>query len=274
MAHRHSKAVHRRLHLVSPALKGADVRALQESVNHELEHRKLGWHKIKVDGEFGNKTFHACVFLGWVIGLRKRSLDAMSYRPTFTKAVQRVLRDPSKRSAADRLRERARKSKVEKMRHAHKTGPHAAVEFIRKLASEGVHEVGETNTGKWVDKFTGFFGIHAQPWCGCLAGYAAKVIGGSTATTWFPYGPSIMADAQAGRNGVREVSFDQIEEGDILVLWGGDHVVTAAGKPFQDEIPTGEGNTSPNDGDSQADGGCVAMKTRSRSDVSCAARPY
>ncbi|HUB98988.1 MAG TPA: hypothetical protein VMS11_04100, partial [Solirubrobacterales bacterium] len=93
-------------------------------------------------------------------------------------------------------------------------------------------------------------------------------------TTWFPYGPSIMADAKAGRNGVREVAFDQIEEGDVLVLWGGAHVVTAAAKPSGDNVPTGEGNTSPTDGESQADGGCVAMKTRTRADVSCAARPY
>jgi hypothetical protein len=274
MPHRHSKAVHRRLHLVSPELKGADVRALQESINHEFEHRKLEWHKVKVDGVYGGRTFHACAFLGWVLGLRSRMVNTGSYDRPLTKRAQRLLRNPSKRSRRDRMRERVHKGKVAKLRHAHETGPKAAVEFIRKLASEGVHEIGETNTGKWVDKFTGFFGIHAVPWCGCLAGYAAKVIGGSTATTWFPYGPSIMADAQAGRNGVHEVAFDDIQAGDILVLWGGDHVVTAAGSPFQDAVSTAEGNTSPNDGDSQADGGCVAMKTRSRPDVSCAARPY
>lgn len=268
------KAVHRSLHLTSPRMHGPDVRALQERVNHELGHRKLDWHKVAVDGQLGRQTFRACAFLAWALGSRERFGQRDGHIPRVSQAAQKLLRDPSKRGHLDRLRERRRKGKVEKLRHAHNTGPRAAVEFIRKLAAEGIHEVGSTNTGKWVDKFTGLFGIHAVPWCGCLTGYAAKVIGGSTATTWFPYGPSIMADAQAGRNGVREVSFDHAQEGDALVLWGGDHVVTAAGKPSGDSISTAEGNTSPTDGNSQADGGAVAMKTRSRSDVSCVARVY
>jgi len=269
------KEVHRDLHLVSPQQNGPDVRALQQAVNRELDHRKLGWRKIQADGEFGRMTLHACEFLGWVLGLPSRYFRVKGGGgPMVSEVAQRALRDPAARTRRDRIRERARKRKVANLRHDHRHGPRAATELIRKLAKEGVHETGSTNTGEWVDRLTGYFGLHAVPWCGCLAGYAAKVAGGSTATTWFPYGPSIMADAKAGRNGVREVAFDQIEEGDVLVLWGGAHVVTAAAKPVGELIETGEGNTSPNDGDSQADGGCVAMKHRSRSDVSCVARPY
>ena len=273
MAHSHGKAVHRVLHLTSPAPKGADVHALQEAIDRELRHRKFVWRTTKADGQYGNQTRRAAHFLAWLIGLSGARLNAIEHG-RITKDVQRLLRDPSKRGRLDRLRERVRKAKAQQIRHTHDTGSAAAVAYIERMAAKGIHEVGESNTGRLVDQWEGHFGIHAEPWCGCLAGYAAQVIGGSTATTWFPYGPSIMADAQAGRNGVHAVSFDDIEPGDILVLWGGDHVVTAAGKPNGDSIRTVEGNTSPNDGDSQADGGCVAMKTRSRSDVSCVARPY
>lgn len=271
----HGSAVHRGLHLVSPPARGADVRALQERINHELAHRRLSWRQIKVDGQFGPRTLHACAFLGWVLGSSGRRLaEVTGSKPRLSQRAQRVLRDPRKRSPAERMRERLRRSKVRELRRAHADGPDAAVSYIRKMAEQGVHEVGTTNTGDLVDRWQAYFGLRGEPWCGCFAGYAAKVEGGSQASTWFPYGPSIMADARAGRNGVKEVRFEEAEPGDVLVLWGGDHIATAIARPSGGSIATGEGNTAPNDRDSQADGGCVALKTRSRSDVSCVARVY
>jgi hypothetical protein len=268
-------AVRRDLHLVSPPARGGDVRALQERVNFELAHRRLSWRQVAVDGQFGPRTLHACAFLGWVLGFSGRRLDVTSgSRPRLGERTQRVLRDPRKRTPAERARERLRRRKVRALRRAHSDGPGAAIAYIKEMAAEGIHEVGSTNTGKQVDDWEAYFGLHAQPWCGCFAGYAAKAVGGSQATTWFPYGPSIIADARAGRNGIREIRFEDAEPGDVLVLWGGEHIATAMASPTGDSIATGEGNTSPNDGDSQADGGCVALKTRSRTDVSCVARVY
>ncbi|HEV2790827.1 MAG TPA: hypothetical protein VGV69_05970 [Solirubrobacterales bacterium] len=271
----HGSAVHRGLHLVSPLAHGADVRALQERVNDELAHRRLSWRQVAVDGQFGPRTLHACAFLGWVLGLSGRRLaETSGSKPRLSRWAQRVLRNPRKRSPADRSRERLRRRKVQALRQAHADGPGAAVDYIREMAADGVHEVGSSNTGKLVDRWQSYFGLHAQPWCGCFAGYAAKAVGGSQATTWFPYGPSIIADARAGRNGVREVAFEEAEPGDVLVFWGGEHIGTAMARPSGGSIATGEGNTAPNNGDSQADGGAVALKTRSRSDVTCVARVY
>lgn len=271
----HGPAVHRGLHLTSPLVRGADVRALQVAVNEELEHRRLAWRQVEVDGSFGPRTLHACAFLGWVLGFSGRRLDATTgSQPRLSKRSQQVLRDPRRRAPAERVRERLRRRKVRALRRAHQEGPAAAVAYIREMAAKGVHETGSTNTGELVDRWQAYFGLHAQPWCGCFAGYAAKAVGGSQATTWFPYGPSIAADAAVGRNGVRRVAFDAAEPGDVLVLWGGDHIATAMARPNGNTIATGEGNTSPNDGDSQADGGCVALKTRSRADITCVARVY
>jgi len=271
----HGSAVHRGLHLVSPLVRGADVRALQERLNAELAHRQLSWRQVAVDGQFGPRTLHACAFLGWVLGFSSRRLrEITGSEPRLGERAQRVLRDPRRRAPVERARERARRPKVRALRRSHVDGPAAAVDYIREMAAKGVHEIGDTNTGELVDRWQSYFGLHAQPWCGCFAGYAAKAVGDSPATTWFPYGPSIIADARAGRNGVREVSFEDAKPGDILVLWSGDHIATAMARPSATTIATGEGNTSPNDRDSQADGGCVALKTRSRSDVSCVARIY
>ncbi|HST69072.1 MAG TPA: hypothetical protein VLI94_05380 [Solirubrobacterales bacterium] len=270
----HGSAVHRGLRLVSPLARGADVRVLQERLNAELDHRRLAWRQVAVDGQLGPRTLHACAFLGWVLGFSGRRLREIAEAERLGERAQRRLRDPRKRSPAERARERARRPKVRALRQAHAEGPAAAVDYIREMAAKEVHEVGGTNTGPLVDRWQAYFGLRAQPWCGCFAGFAAKAVGNSQATTWFPYGPSIMADARAGRNGVREVAFEDAQPGDVLVLWGGEHIATAIAAPDGSTIATGEGNTSPNAGDSQADGGCVALKTRSRSDVSCVARPY
>jgi len=270
------QGAHRTLRLISPHRKGEDVRALQAAINAELAHRKLEWRQITVDGEFGGQTLHACAFLGWVLGLGGRRLNAINgYQPHVSIAVQRILRNPERRSAADRQREKTRKAKVQKLRKAHNEGPAAAILFIRQEAAKGVHEIGETNTGPEVDKFEKQFGLHAEPWCGCLAGYAAINYGHCLAKELsFWYGPALIQEAAERKDGCYPVPFDQIEGGEILVLWGGEHVVTAAAPSKGNTVETGEGNTSPTNGNSQADGGCVAMKTRNRSDVSVAIRIY
>lgn len=268
-------SVGRGLRLVSPLVRGGDVRGLQERVNRELAHRQLEWRRIAVDGEFGPRTVAACAFLGWVLGFSGRRLAPIRAREArLGETAQRLLRDPSSRSIAERARERRRRPRVRELRRRHSEGPAAAVAYIRAMAAREVHEIGSSNTGPLIDDWQALFGLHGEPWCGCFAGYAAKVEGGSTATTWFPYGPSIIADAEAGRGGAHAVSFEQAEPGDVLVFWGGRHIGTALARPVDGTIASGEGNTSPNSGGSQSEGGCVAVKTRSRSDVSCVARVY
>lgn len=270
-----NSVVRRGLRLVTPLPRGEDVRALQGAVNAELAHRELEWRRIAVDGEFGPRTVNACAFLGWVLGFSGRRLAPIrASEARLGETAQRLLRDPSSRSAAERARERLRRRRVRELRERHSEGPGAAVAYIRAMAEREVHEVGSSNSGPLIDDWQALFGLHGEPWCGCFAGYAAKVEGGSTASTWFPYGPSIIADAVAGRNGVHSVPFEQTEPGDVLVFWGGRHIGTALARPVDGTISSGEGNTSPNSGGSQSEGGCVAVKTRARSDVSCVARVY
>lgn len=278
MAHsKHSghtrRHVHRNLHLVSPQLHGADIHALQFQLNRELGHRKLPWREVKADGDYGPRTRDAAHMVAWLIGLSGHDLRAI-HHGLLTKDVQHLLRNPEHRSPVDRLRDRHRRNAAQKLRHEHDTGPEAAVSWLEEQARKGVHEIGESNTGPVVDEVEAYFGLHGEPWCGCAAGYAAEKIGGTRVKIWYPSGNSLIEQAHAGVSGARVVSFDQIMRGMVLVLWGGEHVVTARANPKGDSIDTVEGNTSPNNSDSQADGGCFATKTRSRSDVTCAIRIY
>lgn len=259
-------------------MRGQDVRALQGAVNKELRHRKLAWRCVRVDGQLGLHTLLACHFLGTALGFNRRQLRAMlptGAHPHVSRHLQHLLRNPQDRPAWMRVRDRLRRRKLRKLRQAHNSGPKAAVREGRKLAALGIHETGTTNTGHWVDKFTGLFGLHAVPWCGCFAGWLAIKFGHCKASKLsFWNGCALIREAAEHKDGCYPVPFDRIEPGDILVYWDGEHIGTAAAKPKGDTVEAIEGNTSPTNGDNQADGGAIAVKTRSRSDVSAAIRIY
>jgi lysozyme family protein len=53
-----NKKVHRRLTVISPAIKGDDVKALQRNINERYKHFKVD-RRVAVDGEFGRQTLNA-----------------------------------------------------------------------------------------------------------------------------------------------------------------------------------------------------------------------
>jgi hypothetical protein len=274
------KTVNRTLVLGSPAAKGADVRALQVAINKEFRHRKLEWRCVKATGKLDKATLRAAVFLLFVLGIsarRSRAALPTASRPHLSEALQHIIRNPETRSALDRGREKLRKSKVQQIREKHASGPAAAIAFLRKLAAEEVHEIGESNRGPWVDKFEKLFGLIGDAWCGMCAGWVAIKIGrclSSGLSFWNGY--KLIEEAHAGADGCYLVDVDRIEGGEILVYWGGEHVGTAvAGWDDEEEsVETVEGNTSPNSGNDEADGGCVAVKHRTAADISAAIRIY
>ena len=88
------------------------------------------------------------------------------------------------------------------------------------------------------------------------------------------YAPYITEDARAGRNGLTAVPFGAARPGDIITLWGGQHIEVVAERPNGDTVKTIGGNTSPEGGSgSQSNGGGVYERTRKRSDIDCVARP-
>lgn len=153
-------------------------------------------------------------------------------------------------------------------------GPKAAVRWA--LSQQGVteHPAG-SNWGPPVEDWirsTGY--TQPEPWCGCFAKVAVVDHGHARipAPIHLGYTGNIVSDAQAKRNGLREVPFGGARPGDIVVFTFG-HIGVVRGHPSATMLPTVEGNTSPVSSGSQFNGGCVAAKSRSRSDVELIARP-
>lgn len=263
--------VHRGLHLVSPLLKGPDIRALQEQLNHQCEHYKFPWRGTQADSEYGRRTKREAEFVAWLIGLDDERIHAIE-TGRITEQVQHLLRNPSDRSAEDRSREDSRKGKMEKLRANHDQGMTAAVDWM--LQQVGTNEQPpESNHGPFpIDACQEFFGLSGVPWCGCCAGYAIKKIGGIDCATWFPYAGSIREDAIAGRNGLHDINPADADIGCIVTFFSGgdDHVGLIRGKSRNGMVLTVEGNTSSATRDS--DGGIIEKKERSFSEVTCVAR--
>lgn len=153
-------------------------------------------------------------------------------------------------------------------------GPAAAVRWGMHQQGVSEHPDG-SNWGHpvqdWIQR-TGY--TTPVPWCGCFAHEAVVEKGKAKIPSEIRLGYTgyIEEDARAKRNGLREVPFNQAKKGDIVVFSFG-HIAVVRGKPSITSIPTIEGNTSPLSSGSQANGGTVAAKTRSRSDVTVIARP-
>jgi hypothetical protein len=264
--------VHRELHLGSPELSGADVKALQGRLNDVCKHYRFPWRRIQEDGEYGTRTQRCAKFCGWLIGLDDERLAVIgSHAGTISTDLQRLLRDPKKRSPEDREREDSRKDKRERLHKAHAKGAKAAVAWALKQVGKK-ESPADSNRGPGIDDWEAFFGLGAVPWCGCFAGYAVKKIGKANCDTWFPFAGSIRQDAIAGLNNLHDVNPADAEPGDIVTFFSGsdDHIGLIRKKSADGKVFTVEGNTSSATQD--ADGGIVEIKEHSLGEVSCIAR--
>lgn len=264
------KEVHRDLHLVSPLLRGPDVRELQEAINALLNHYKFN-RGIKEDGDYGRRTKREAYFVAKCIGLDKARLSAIGHG-RITEEVQHLIRNPEDRSKQDRAREEAREPWMRKVRKEQGEGMDAAVKWA--LAQVGANEEPpNSNHGPYpIDECQSYFGLSGVPWCGCFAGYAIEVKGGINTGTWWPYAGSIRQDAIAGRNGLHDINPANADIGCVATFFSGgdDHVALIRGKSNNGRVLTVEGNTSSATRD--ADGGIVEAKERTFGEVTCVAR--
>ena len=120
--------------------------------------------------------------------------------------------------------------------------------------------------------------IPGQPWCGfaCIAAY--KYGAGRELPDGTVYTPNIVNWARSGRH-FKAVPPGEAKPGDLVVFDfpGGDpsadHVGLALGPARAGVIPTVEGNTSPSDAGSQANGGGVFKRSRPIGLIAVVARP-
>lgn len=284
------KAVHRPLHLTSPLADGPDVRSLQGAIKKGLARHKIDWLPVAADGKLGRQTIHAAKFYAWVLGLSGKH-HATIKSGTITEAAQRLLRNPTKRSRIDRLRESRRKGKLAKIRKAQSEGPKAAVAYARSFVGT-TENPPSSNTGPTIirDGHTGgvsfwerYWGLGACYWCLCFACYCVRAIGGARIDGLEADSNPVNAEviermAKEHAHGWIVVSTAECREGDIVLC-----CFDGSGVPDHGELAVGPitggvtndvgGNTSSGSSGSQSNGGGVFATDRSLDLVTCIARP-
>jgi hypothetical protein len=259
----HAKAVHRPLHLASPPLKSADVKALQEQINKRFRGLRID-REIAADSVLGAQTFKAAKQIALCLGVIGGARSKLE-RHLISEGTQKLIRG-RKVTVAERLAAKARAPYRRSLRKRFAKSP--GEEAIAKgLKLVGAHEVPDgSNWGGKVEQFIRFTGYTGPVyWCGCFACWVVCKLGGAKvpARIRMGYAPYITADALAGANGFTAVPVTAARPGDVGCLWDGEHVVTVREpvKPGDTMVLTLEGNTSASDG-SQSNGGEVAAKER------------
>jgi len=256
--------VHRRLALASPQERGADIKALQGSINKQYKHLKID-RKIAQDGQFGRQTFGAACEIALSLGLQSDA-QAKLRRQILSESAQALIRG-RKRTDLEEMAAKSREDYRKRLRrHYAKEPGEEAIAKGRKLI--GVKERPEgSNWGGKVQEFIEFTGYGGPVfWCGCFACWVVVKLGGADIPSRIRlgYAPNITGDALAGTNGLRAVPAKDARPGDIACLWGGEHIEVIAGKPRGGSVKCLGGNTTK--GGQASNGGEVAENTRSLAD--------
>lgn len=289
--------VRRPLGLSTPLTKGPDVEALQKGLRRLLDSHKIGWLPLRVDGQMGPQTLHAARFLTWVIGLGAGHRDPIAKQHRIPMATQRLLRDPTDRSALERRREKRRQPRLKKIRARQESGTAGTIAYAQACIGITEDPPG-SNTGPdrtvvvngkrypaGVSLWQRKFGLDGAFWCLCFASFAAIEHGGAKISGNCTYSVAIEGYARMHTNGWIQVPDEEARPGDFRI-WKfdgpnspSDHgelveVVDVNHRPDGSDIG---GNTSSEDG-SQSDGGGVFRKgfpstTRPRAALSMTVRP-
>jgi len=267
-----STDVTRRFSLVSPTIKGDDVRVLQRNLNQQYKHFNID-KRITMDGEYGRQTLNAAKEIGFAMG------DSIRQRKKLKKGIvsmglQNLIRGRHKTKfevLQTKLREPYRK-KLQKQYDL--TAGEKAVQAAQKWVGTTEQPDG-SNWGGEVEKFIRYTGYTGPVyWCGCWACWVVCNLGGAKIPSKIRlgYAPYITDDARNNRNGLTAVAYEDARAGDLVTFFGGQHIGVVE-KYENGVLYTIEGNTSSGSSGSQSNGGGVYKRQRSKSDVDQIARP-
>lgn len=238
----------RTLELTSPALRGPDVKAAQKT----LKTNKFGsFYLGDIDGEYGpltaNATRDAKFYIGWQVKAITNS---------YGDSLDHVLTGKTKLTKGQ---EQRRKQRI-------KVPPAAGKR--RKMLDEAISHIGkkESPANSNICQFSKWYGI-TGPWCAMFVSYCGVRVGLTAfdrSSRW-AYCPYMVADALAGRNGLRARGRNEAPQpGDIVLFdWGGDGVADHVGifeKGTRSSFTSIEGNTSLSN---DSNGGEVMRRQRS-----------
>jgi hypothetical protein len=265
----------RTLTLTSPIMKGPDVVRVQHALNTQ---HKAG---LEVDGEYGPMTAAAA----------KRWRHKMGFKVVsgvMPERAQRILLGEWPLSPVEKARAKTREIASHRA-ETQLSVPEKAVRWMEERA--GLTESPRSSNrvpklqadGKAAGLSSSLYGM-GWPWCAYATSLSNLVSGGHHGWAglikgWTNplYCPTILADAKAGKNGLRVVPKDEAKRGDLLLFdWQGDGTMDHIGRaraPWKDgKISTVEGNTSFDNSGSQSDGGAMALRIRSWGQIAAVVR--
>ncbi len=179
----------RPLTLTSPLTKGADVTALQGSINKRRKARNLP--PIGIDGEWGPETDSVAREIAYVLGI-----DTKPIVGPMSMYVQDLIHDPDQRNPTQLRRAERRRKALNQSADA--------------VVRQALGHVGKTEKPAGSNRGPGIIdtcqkhmlGYAGYFWCGAFVGYFVETVGGvAISRRRIVYTPSIVADAKNRVNG-------------------------------------------------------------------------
>ncbi len=262
------------MHALKHGAKSDAARTLQGACNRRLRSRGLGAIAVEENGVVDVKTLAAARKVAWALGARKETYEAITDDRVIPIGVQRMIRNPGRRTDAQKARGKARISRMRAQQKEQakqkKSARQCAVNAF--LAKVGTREQPmNSNGGGIITQMETFWGFGRVPWCGISAGYHAVKFGGVKGLR------SDVASVQAITNhskaghspyGKFQKSPAGALPGALVIIGGpGTHVGMLVQPLSGGAAKTVEGNTSFGPGGSQSNGGCIAARTRTAAEI-------
>ena len=250
------------------------ARALQASTNRRLRSRDLAALCVEENGVVDARTLAAVRKIAWALGARSETYDAITRDGEISVGVQRMIRNPGRRTDEQKSRGKARMSRMRAERKKRAAQPktsrkRAVNAFLAKVGTR--EQPANSNGGGIITTMETYFGFGRVAWCGIACGYHASRFGGIKTLRSDVAGVSAIEDhARAGRApyGRWQSSVHGALPGSFVVIGGrGVHVGMLVQALSGGRAKTVEGNTSFGPGGSQSDGGCIAARVRSAAEI-------
>jgi hypothetical protein len=254
--------------------RGELARALQSACNRRLESRGLAALAVTENGVVDAKTLTAVRKAAWALGARKETYEAITDDGVISIGVQRMIRNPGRRTDAQKSSGRARMSRLRAQRKEQakrrRSGRQRAVNAF--LAKVGTREQPmNSNGGGLITQMETFWGFGRVPWCGISAGYHAVKFGGVKGLRSDVASVQAITDHARARHapyGKFQNSPAGALPGAFVIIGGpGTHVGMLVKPLSGGAARTVEGNTSFGPGGSQSNGGCIAARVRSAGEI-------
>jgi hypothetical protein len=250
------------------------ARALQIATNRRLRSRSLEALAVAEDGLVGARTLEAVRKIAWALGARSETYDAITRDGEIPLGVQRMIRNPGRRSDEQCSRGKARMSRLRAQRkeqaaHAPSSRSKAVNAFLAKVGTKE-HPAG-SNGGGIITTMETYWGFGRVAWCGIACGYHAAKFGGVKGLRSDVASVRAIeshARAQQSPYGRWQKTPQGALPGSLVVIGGsGVHVGMLVQSLSGGAAKTVEGNTSFGPSGSQSNGGCIAARVRSASEI-------